>query len=603
MVRVPCFASIFPRICSARRNRYSTVTQLEDNSGGKVDDDRQQCGLVVGLWVLRFSVVYGIGATIVLTVRGTSVDLPTAPNKTDHVELFLLLFMVFTEFFLCGVCARSIATVYKRRAYALQHPSGLEPTAPYYNKVMLEKRRGKEKHQLYGLNFQVSVNGDEFLMVESVQPGSLLDQWNNHSIERSTEQLMEEAWGDSVDVPSSHVEVREAAIPDASSCKIHLGDKIVAVNHVSADIGSMQAELLQPKVTLWVLREDDASFSDQEFPEIQGSLDTTTPVSSPTSVTPPVRIGGSESDGASESGDSNGEAKGPYFACICLEDEVPLMPVQWTLCSLLLGWITLLPVLFMHPHEERPRQQIFRQYLLKSSILVTLIWLIFLILGLVGEIFNFQLISPFLHMIVCQMVLPAILVRCIFKMQKVDEQLVLHARETRRAEAKSSDTMPMCAEDPSPVFLKELIVMNPLALSLIGVYVSIPILVYSFLNPLATERGKMVQGHLHVLYIPLAFLQGIIICSVYDADFNNLIEYYSACLLCIFSIPSLMMWSLFAVFTWRHNGHDVELVKRQRRERADAFLSEMSPGRDCQGTPCVESRESTNQDWQVIHSA
>lgn len=122
MVRVPCFASIFPRICSARRNRYSTVTQLEDNSGGKVDDDRQQCGLVVGLWVLRFSVVYGIGATIVLTVRGTSVDLPTAPNKTDHVELFLLLFMVFTEFFF----VRSLCSQY---CNSLQASSICAPTS------------------------------------------------------------------------------------------------------------------------------------------------------------------------------------------------------------------------------------------------------------------------------------------------------------------------------------------------------------------------------------------------------------------------------------------------------------------------------------------
>merc|ERR1712137_168475 len=105
--------------------------------------------------------------------------------------------------------------------------------------------------------------------------------------ERSTEQLMEEAWGDSADVPSSHVEVGslgDAAIHDTSSCKIHLGDRIVAVNHVSANTGSMQVELLQPKVTLWVLRDVDDSLSVQ---------------------------------------------------------EVPLMPIQWTLCSLLLGWVTL----------------------------------------------------------------------------------------------------------------------------------------------------------------------------------------------------------------------------------------------------------------------
>merc|ERR1712183_854945 len=91
-------------------------------------------------------------------------------------------------------------------------------------------------------------------------------------------------------------------------------------------------------------------------------------------------------------------------------------------------------------------------------------------------------------------------------MQAADERLVLEQRESRLKEA-GENIDNLVVEDPQPVFFRELVIINPVALIWVGICVAIPLIVCSLLNPLETTRGKLAQAFVHLIYGPLMFAQ------------------------------------------------------------------------------------------------
>ncbi len=45
------------------------------------------------------------------------------------------------------------------------------------------------------------------------------------------------------------------------------------------------------------------------------------------------------------------------IAVMPLEDEDMLLLMRWLICAMVFGWVTLLPILLIEPHENRPRQK------------------------------------------------------------------------------------------------------------------------------------------------------------------------------------------------------------------------------------------------------
>ena len=121
----------------------------------------------------------------------------------------------------------------------------------------------------------------------------------------------------------------------------------------------------------------------------------------------------------------------------------------------------MLPILPMQPHEPRPRQQLFRRYLLKPCLLVMPIWIALWVLDCI-EVSLPPRPSAFFYFGICHVIMPAVLVWYLVQAQAAGEALGLEQSRSRREEAGC--TVPVVSEDPSPTFLKELIAMNPVAL-------------------------------------------------------------------------------------------------------------------------------------------
>jgi len=248
------------------------------------------------------------------------------------------------------------------------------------------------------------------------------------------------------------------------------------------------------------------------------------------------------------------------------EDEEPQILVRWTVCSIVFGWVTLLPVLLMQPHEERPRQQLIRQYLLKPCLFVLPLWILLWLLDCIQVLFQFKLIAPFYYFSICHMLLPAVLVWYLMQMQVADERLVLEQRRARQAEAGSS--FPVVAQDPCPTFLRELISINPIALVWLGSSAAAPLLLVSLLTPMQTARGKLAQGYVNIIYGPCVFLQVAFAWFIQQIRFIDLPRVYLASIGFLLSVPCFAVWCLCLVCASRYGRQDLALVERQRRERA-----------------------------------
>eukprot|EP00929_Paragymnodinium_shiwhaense_P003575 TRINITY_DN104150_c0_g1_i1.p1 TRINITY_DN104150_c0_g1~~TRINITY_DN104150_c0_g1_i1.p1 ORF type:complete len:714 (+),score=163.09 TRINITY_DN104150_c0_g1_i1:130-2271(+) len=578
----------------------------------------------------------------------------------------MLLYLGVIEILVCGACAQTAAAMYKRRRHALKHPSELpEKERRLYVKVEIEKDVGLEDSQLYGLGFRPSTDGLECLVIETVRRGSLVEEWNKKVLEPSVQELVEEAFGlDALEDgrPQQEQSADPASatppVPSLSNALQRLAQQvrpfsaIVAVNDVAADVGMMQLQLMKPKVTLW-LRSDMyhvSQLDELEFlsePPAGGADSSEMPGATTANAgsTPATGLGrpmgleagsapgqqaadvGPTFMGRPQSEDDSGDSPSPdstrptpsikpRCACVGLEDEEPQILTRWTVCGILFTWVTLLPVLLMRPNDERPRQQLFRRFLLRPCMYAFPVSIAFWVLDCAEILFTVKIVHPFWYFTICHMLIPGIIVWRLFRLQAADEQLVLEQRRSRESEAGCA--LPMVVEDPVPTFLKELITVNPVALMWLGCTASLPILVSSLFNPLTTQRGKMAQGYVHVTYGPLVLLQAGFLYLLWNMRFLDLPKLYMAGFTLVISLQGLILWCICVACSSRYSRQDFLLVYMQRRDRARAALGQQQstvgePGQGgADATPSanmgpqdelVDCTEAYFREFELIYSA
>ncbi|CAK9028200.1 unnamed protein product [Durusdinium trenchii] len=469
----------------------------------------------------------------------------------------LVLYLATVEMLICGSCAVTAAAMYQRRGYQMEHP---ENKPQQYMKVELSKKEG----ELYGLGFRPSSDGLECLVVEDVR--GALQRWNRRALEPSPEELVEEA-------------LEEVGPDTKPKPQVSLGSTIVAVNEVYADVGLMQQQLLsKSQVTLWLTESRDhpsdfesSVFAGNGFSErtAEGSVEAETVGAQA------EQVGTADADDADDADADGSKAakiaassapveRGPRFACVAMEDEEPQILTSWAVCSLMFGWVTMLPILLMQPHEERPRQQLFRQFLLKPSFVILPLWLLLWFVDCIQLLFMFQLIHPFYFFLICHSVLPAIMTWHLFTMQVADERIILDQRKSRAVEAGEENVI----EDPQPVFLKELIMINPVALVGLGASASIPILLCSLFTVFETRRLKVAQSYVNVIYGSMTILQLVSMYFLYHLRFAQLPEMYLAGFYFLLSIPCFAVWCICILCAGQYAKKDLFLVQSQRLERA-----------------------------------
>jgi hypothetical protein len=570
----------------------------------------------------------------------------------------IVLYMAVIEILACGACALTAASMYQRRRHQICHPSECdERIKRLYLQVPLAKDLASEDTNHYGIGFRPSTDGLECLMIESIRWGSIVDYWNRRQCTASPEELIEQALGDNS--PPANAGPRAGAGGASASARasrrnhqVEVGAAIVAVNDVHGDVGLMQAQLLKPQVTLWIRAELSHASNFEESlapaPEPQARADEPSSESRPgdTTAAEPVVVGQPQpalSENAPESRDAERgtanptvvsapspvglsilrlaglavglSSRSPRCVCVALEDEEPQILTRWLTCSLLFGWVTMLPVLFMQPHEDRPRQQLFRQFLLKPCLIVLPIWVLLWFMDCIQVGIDFKLIHPFYYFGIVHMVLPGVLFRYLMLMQAADEQTVLDQRTQRVKEANTA--MLIAVEDPSPTLLKELIMINPVALVWLGSCASIPIVAFSLLTPMQSERAKLAQQTVGVIYSPLVFLQMAFIYTLWNIKFENLPKLYLAGFGLLLSVPCFLVWCLCIVCSSKYGRQDLGLVRAQRIERAKAAKAQAdgeapdAAHRSIRGTPAlpedpdalVDCSEAQYREWEFIYTA
>jgi len=586
--QVPCLQAVLPTCRCLQRTQYQSLGQNEEDDCAEVEDKRQSTNEVFGGIMVKSSMVVVIALTAMMLARNNGMQGKKLDSLTEDQEFErdspIVLYLAAFELLVCGACARTASVMYKRRKHALLHPaesSGRERAR--YIKVHLEKEPGLQEQQLYGLSFRPSNDGLECLFVEAIASGSPLDRWNHRVLAPSPEELVEEALGDFLgdgDGDATGSQVAEASGGEGGQAaprreRVLPGAAILAVNEVSGDVGIMTLQLLKPKVTLWVragilevlLSSQVDPSAEATEPSQQGDA-APPPAAAPGGAPMPTVLGRSEEGGWSLNAASSAN---PRCACLGLEDEEPQVLMRWTICALIFGWVTMLPVLLMQPHEERPRQQLFRQYLLKPCLIMMPISIIFWVVDCAEMFFGFELLRPFWYFSVCHMFVPGVLAFCLLRMQAADERLISEQRGARQEEAGGS-TVPVVVEDPSPTLLKELIAINPVALIWLSCCAAAPLVLASLLTPMQSARGKLAQGYVHLIYTPCIVLQAGFAYAMFNLRFTELPQFYLAGLGLLLSLPCFLVWAVCLCCASHHGRQDLLLVKQQRLERARETL-------------------------------
>lgn len=605
--QIPCLHAVTSSFkCFRRGSNYQTLGQEEgDGEQGDVEDKRQDSNMLFGTILVKGAMLCMVGITVMAMMFNSSYSpakthgLVIGSKEFDDIEFKrdapVVLYLGAIEILICGACAHTAHAMYKRRRHCRTHPKNLTGRArEAYTEVCLAKTPGKEDQELFGLGFRPSSDGLECLLVEAVQHGSLLERWNQDmlSASASPEAAAAEALGDGDSDGSPRPAPRKPK-------PVHLGAAVVAVNDVSGDVGAMQAELLKPQVTLWVCSqlyhpsqlETEVLLSEQAMQSAQGDGGPT-----PGSIGRPAS--GSQDETAQAA-----RAQGPRCPCLSLEDEEPQILTRWLVCSALFGWVTLLPVLLMQPHEERPRQALFRQYLLKPCVIILPLWLLLWILDCVQVVLEVKVMHPYYYFVGVHMVLAAGVIWYLFQLQAADERLVLEQRATRQKELPPNT--PLVAEDPCPTLLKEFICMNPVALVWLGSCVAIPMLLCSLLTPMGTARSRMAQGYLNVIYAPCIFLQVGFMYLLYHVRFVDLPKLYLAGFGLLLSVPCFMIWCICLVCASRYGRQDMALAQAQRLERVKAMGQRMNwtVSNPKSVATMVDCSEALHREWELVYSA
>jgi len=406
---------------------------------------------------------------------------------------------------------------------------------------------------------------------------------------------------------------------------------VVAVNGIMADVGLMQLELTKPEVTLWVRSE--VYHPSQLESEVLAEPDPIVSSGTVVDLTPAteLQLQAQLERGAAPAPTFLGRpdlepeevepivepvgCAGPRCACATFEDEEPQILMRWLVCSLLFGWVTWLPVIFMQPHEERPRQHLFRQYLLKPGVLIMPFWILLWLLDSIGILIVRKIVSPFFYLFLVHMIFPAVMVWYLFQLQAADEKLIMEQRANRQAEAERAggELQPVAVEDASPTLLKEFITVNPVALVWLGSVASLGILASSMLTPMKTERGKLAQGFVHMIYGPLAFFQITFAQMIYWTEFLDVPRLYMTFFMLLLSIPCFMLWCCCLMCATRYGRQDMALVRKQRVERAKLVTKappaeelesqRAEPAEEPPAESLVDLTEAWQREWEFIFTA
>ncbi|CAE7422566.1 unnamed protein product [Symbiodinium sp. CCMP2456] len=535
---------------------------------------------------MKLSLVCMVAVTVLCLVRSGEEDLDlraegsqeATEEEYERLRFKEVLYLATVEMLICGSCAATAAAMYSRQGHQLRHPAEHEHEPSLFTKVELRKDPGfeewgrpdgpgeresglrfpaREDCQLYGLGFRPSSDGLECLVVEDIRRDSLLDRWNHRSHDLSPEELVEQAMITSHGPFPGREKFGEAegGIADgaggAGLCDRGCERRVTRHSERGryADVGLMQQQLFKPQVTLWVRREDDGLHPSELDAGVFGA------------EVPPVATAGPVSTlGAVEEGSAAISvpvvAAGPFR-------------------------VTLLPVLLMQPHEERPRQQLFRQFLLKPCLFLLPLWMLLWLLDCLQLLFMMQIIHPFYYFAFCHTVIPAVLVWYLFALQATEERLVLDQRRSRRAEENASCDAamapPSVVEDAAPVLLKELITLNPVAMLGLGTCASIPILLCSLFTVFQTRRARHAQGFVNLIYGLLTVFQLASLYLLYHLRFAQLPEMYLAAFYFLISIPCFAVWCVCLACANHFAKKDVQLCQSQRIERAKEALKASPP--------------------------
>mmetsp|Transcript_44920 Transcript_44920/g.103826 ORF Transcript_44920/g.103826 Transcript_44920/m.103826 type:complete len:635 (-) Transcript_44920:70-1974(-) len=606
--QLPCLHALLPVLRCRKRKSYQTLGQDEEGDGTEVEDRRQSVNMAFGRLMVRVALLAMIGLTVLFVVRNRSMPGDTDFHQLTEAQQFsrdspVVLYIAAVELLVCGACSHTAAQMYRRRRHAVRHPADSQGRERQtYVKVELQKEPGLEHRQLFGLSFRPSTDGLECLRVESVRSGSLLDSWNQRVLAPTPEELMEEALGNGLEDGSQACPVGQALQ------QVRPGAAIVAINDAAADVGLMQLQLTQPKVTLWVQAE--LAHPSQLEADLLAQLQPQPAVPVTSAAAAEANGTGSSPSTAVPAANTLGilqveavaaaVADGPKCACIAMEDEEQQILTRWTVCAVIFGWVTILPVLLMQPHEQRPRQQLFRQYLLKPCLLMMPIAMALWLLDCIEVLAEHEMMRPWVYFGACHVVFPAVLVFYLMQMQAADEKLVLEQRKARQTE--SSNAITVVAEDPAPTLLKEFITVNPVALVWLGACAAIPLVACSFITPMQTARSKKAQGYVNVIYAPCSFLQLGFLWALSRITFDKLPQLYLAGAGLLLSVPCFVIWCVCLICASRYGREDMLLVEQQRRERAAKAVSgtaEQAP----QATELVDCSEAQHREWELVYSA
>lgn len=649
--QVPCLLQGFkalPCYKYFKKSRYRQLGDEEEEDDDSAEDESQSLNSSFGRHMTRIAVVVFVITAIKTSQNSKGRDPLTYQSEQEIQEqefqrnVSIALYLAVLEILACGASASTAAALYSRRRLARKHPTENEAERNRYIEVKLQKA-GTDTAPTYGLGFRPSSDAAEVLIVEHIRPDSAMDKWNKSSRLRTTptdtaqpnaphfvgnsdetEEQGAEDGSSAVTPDTGSTEARQAQgveqdleggqdTPEVRTQrypKVFPGCSLVAVNDVFADVGMMQLQLLQPSVTLWFRKDieiapvfltnpDYQEYQEQQQQQMQGGRPGNDGRPNPDTIGR-VQVVAIAPGILSIVTTPLPE---PKCACVALEDEEQQTLTRWAVCSLIFGWVTLLPILFMQPHEERPRQHQFRQFLLKPSLLVLPIWIIMWILDCIQLMIGWQIIRPLYYFAICHMVLPGILVWHMFQMQKADEQIVLEQRQARKTEMANNQTAgpvtPFVCEDPAPILLKELVTSNPITLVWLGAWVSIPLIISSLLTPLKTARGRMAQGYINLIYLPMVFFQAAVLMVVYQVRFIDLPKMYLASFGLLLSLPCFLVWCFCLVCAAQYGRADLTLARKQRIERAREACGEpLAPGGQI-----VDCHESQMREYDMNFSA
>eukprot|EP00397_Hematodinium_sp_SG-2012_P016693 GEMP01017040.1.p1 GENE.GEMP01017040.1~~GEMP01017040.1.p1 ORF type:complete len:654 (+),score=102.73 GEMP01017040.1:55-2016(+) len=548
-------------------------------------------------------------------------------------NLPLILYATILEILICGASMRTVALMYRRRRHVKKHPNDLRNAE--YVKVGPISRA--DLNTPWGFAYRPSMDGIEALLVEDVYKSSLVADWNEAFATKTTKTANEttksvtngetrEVRKMSEDKKSADDEMNEVnemenfeskadvereqqktanelidinlsmgpgvtddnesadEMPPIEMAILSYGLAIVGVNEIHGDVGPMQVELMTAQnVTLYCHTHlGDPTMEDEELKEAFKAY-------------PGATVIGNKDDA-----NATLPASTHTVSVVGLEDEEPQMLLRWVLCSFTLGWVSLLPVVFLEPHEERPRQTQFQNIFGTAGKIILPIWIVMWIVDSVSIMLHIQLIPPFFYYIIVHMVLAGIVVILGMKLQFQDTEHVCDQRRVRRDEVEAAGDAennvkirPFVTEDPPPTLLRELLICNPIAVVFMGCLVAIPIVIGTLFYPLNTERGKLAQTYVCMTFGSLCILQLATIGLLWQLTLDIVPTVYLAGFAALVWYPCFIAYCICLLCSGHYAKRDLDLCRRQRIERAAAYVTDKN---------AVEIGETRGREWELSFS-